>query len=223
MLNSEKKMLRLGLQFFAAEGAGDGGTPTTGTTETTTAATETTSTETTPAATETAMTSEEIKRLIQQSVDTRTADLGKKISELRRENETLKKANMTAEQIAQAEKEEFERQKSEVEKQRREIHAHRVVAAAGFGTDADAVVDIVLGDTDERTDERLKNFKALVDRLVAARVSETFKNNGRVPNGSQTTTETKPEMSIAERLGKAKAEQAKQSNTILEHYIGGKK
>ena len=61
------------------------------------------------------------------------------------------------EQIAQADKEEFEKQKAEVELGKRQIHAHRVVAAAGYGENAEAVVDIVLGDTDNL--EYKINFK----------------------------------------------------------------
>lgn len=196
---------------------------TTATAEATATNTTSETTPVTPAATDTVLSSEDIKKIIQQTVDKQTAHFGKKISELTKENETLKRANMTAEQIAQADKEEFERQKAEVEKQKREIHAHRAVAAAGYGSDADAVVDIVLSDTDEKTDERLKNFKSLVDKMVAAQVKATFKANGREPNGAQSTTETKPENNIAEKLGKARAAQAKQSNDILNHYIGGRK
>lgn len=217
--NTERKMLRLNLQFFGADGEG-GGTPAGEGAPTATVETPVT---TPPTATETVLSSEEIKKIIQQTVDKQTAHFGKKISELTKENETLKRANMTAEQIAQADKEEFERQKAEVEKQKREIHAHRAVAAAGYGTDADAVVDIVLGDTDEKTDERLKNFKALVDKMVAAQVKATFKANGREPNGANTAAETKPENSVAQKLGEARAAREKQSNDILNHYIGGKK
>ena len=221
--NTERKLLRLNLQFFGAEGAGEGGTPAAGApaAEGTPAATETPAAD--PKAADTVLSSEDIKKIIQQTVDKRTADLGKKISDLTKENETLKRANMTAEQIAQADKEEFEKQKAEVEKQKREIHAHKAVAAAGYGTDADAVVGIVLGDTDEATDKRLNDFKALVDKLVAAKVQETFKANGRTPNGAQTATDTKTENTIAQKLGEARAAKTKQSNDILNHYIGGKK
>lgn len=221
--NTERIMSRIGLQFFAADtGAGDGGTPAGEGAQTATAAPATETPAADSKAADTVLSSEDIKKIIQQTVDKRTADLGKTISELKKENENLKRANMTAEQIAEADKAEFERQKAEVEQQKREIHAHRVVAAAGYGADAEAVVDIVLGDTDDKTDERLKNFKALVDKMVAAQVKATFKANGREPNGAQGTTETKPD-NIAEKLGKARAEQAKQSNDILNHYIGGRK
>ena len=220
--NTERKLMRLNLQFFGADGEG-GGTPAAEETPAAGAPAATEPPATDPKTADTVLSSEDIKKIIQQTVDKRTADLGKKISDLTKENETLKRANMTAEQIAQADKEEFEKQKAEVEKQKREIHAHRAVAAAGYGTDADAVVDIILGDTDDKTDERLNNFKALVDKMVAAQVQATFKANGREPNGATAATETKPENSVAQKLGEARAAREKQSNDILNHYIGGKK
>lgn len=173
----------------------------------------------------TALSSEEIQKMIQSSVDAKTASLGKTIADLKKENETLKKANMTAEQIQQADKEEFERQKAEVELGKRQIHAHKVVAAAGYGDNAEAVVEIVLGDTDENTDQKLKNFKSIVDKLVADTVAKTFKENGRNPNGGGNAggseEKDKKDTSLAEKLGKQKADQAKNSNDILKHYYGG--
>lgn len=202
--------------------------------EVTTTATETTET-TTSQATETtesqqksepALSSEAIQKMIQSAVDSKTAALGKTIAELREQNKTLQKANMTAEEIQKADKEEFEKQKAEVELGKRQIHAHRVVATAGYGENAEAVVDIILGDTDEKTDERLKNFKSLVDKIVAEKVQKTFKENGRNPNGGSTggtDDKDKKDLSIAEKIGKKAAETAKKSNAILDHYYGGKK
>ena len=171
----------------------------------------------------TVLSSEEIKKLIQKTVDQRTAEYGKKIATLQEENKTLKKANMTAEEIQKADKEEFEKQKAEVELQKRQIHAHRVVASAGYGDRADEVVDIVLGETDEKTDERLKNFKSLIDKIVADTVAKTFKENGRTPNGGNTAggDDTKKENNIAAEIGKKQAEMQKKSNDILKHYYGG--
>lgn len=170
------------------------------------------------------LSSEDIQKMIQSTVDQKTADLGKTIAALKKENADLKKANMTAEELQKAEKEEFEKQKAEVELQKRQIFAHKAVATAGYGDNAEAVVDIVLGDTDEKTTERLQNFKSLVDKLVSETVEKTFKANGRVPNGAGNggadTKETK-ENELAKELGKKAAETAKQSNDILKHYYGG--
>lgn len=195
-------------------------------TETTAQATTqaTTTTESNQQTTETVLSSESIQKMIQSTVDSRTAELGKTIAELKKENETLKRANMTAEQIQKADKEEFEKQKAEVELGKRQIHAHRVVASAGYGDNADAVVDIILGDTDEKTDERLNNFKSIIDKIVSEKVQKTFEQNGRNPNGGSTSSsEEKSDTSIAEKIGKRAAETAKKSNEILNYYYGGKK
>ena len=192
--------------------------------ETNQQAAQTTTTETQSKAEETVLSSEAIQKMIQSTVDKKTAELGKTIATLKQENETLKKANMTAEEIQKADKEEFERQKAEVELQKRQIYAHRAVATAGYGDNAEAVVDIVLGDTDEKTDERLKNFKSLIDKIVADKVQQTFKENGRNPNGGGNgSSEENKDTSIAEKIGKNKAETAKKSNEILNYYYGGKK
>lgn len=188
----------------------------------TNAATAAANTEAKEKAEQTVLSAEDIQKLIQKTVDQRTADYGKKIATLQEENKTLKKANMTAEEIQKAEREEFEKQKAEVELGKRQLHAHRVVAGAGYGDNADEVVEMVLGDSDERTDERLKNFKALVDKLVADTVKKTFETNGRTPNsGNSNGGNEKKENGFAAELGKKQAETLKQSNDILKHYYGG--
>lgn len=193
--------------------------------DTTTSGSTSASTETKDQKTENVLSSADIQKMIQSTVDSRTAELGKTIADLKRENSELKKANMTAEEIQKADKEEFERQKAEVEFQKRQIYAHRIVSNAGYGENAEAVVDIILGDTDEKTKERLQNFKSLVDKIVAETVQQTFKANGRVPNGAKADSgkaENKYE-SIAERLGKKTAETNEKSNSVLSYYLGGKK
>lgn len=219
LISKAERMLRLNLQFFGEDGAGDNGAGAEGATNDEGAKNDGAKNDGNKA-TETVLSSEAIQKLIQKTVDERTADLGKKISDLRKENETLKKANMTAEEIAKADKEEFEKQKAEVELQKRQIHAHKAVATAGFGDDAEAVVNLVLGDTDENTDKRLADFKSLVDKLVAAQVDKTFKANGRNPKGAgNSNSEGGNETNIAEQLGKQTAESTKQANDVLKHYL----
>ena len=168
------------------------------------------------------LSSEEIRRLIQKTVDSRTADFGKKISELQRENANLKKANMTAEELQKAEREEFERSKAEVELAKRQIYAQGIVCEAGFGNDVAEVVNLVIGKTDDETSEKLTAFKGLVDKIVAKQVEATFKSNGRIPNGGNSAEEKKTG-GIAEKIGKERAEQAKRSDEVMKFYLGGKK
>lgn len=181
--------------------------------------TETKATETNGQEGSKALSQEEIQKLIQSTVDTKTAELGKTIATLKKENADLKKANMTAEQLKEAEKKEFEEQKAAFELQKRQLFAQGIVAKAGYGNDVEAVVDFVISDTDANTEKRLEAFKSLVDKIVSETVEQKFKANGRVPNGGNTTTagETK-NTTIAEQLGKARADQQKQAEDVFKHY-----
>ena len=170
------------------------------------------------------MTAEEINKLIQSGIDKSTAELGKKIATLQKENETLKKEKMTADELKEFEM--SERQKALDEKERvvteqaNRIYAIKAANAAGLDLGKDLErLDLIMGDNEEIINTKVKAVKAMIDTLVAEKVSQTFKTNGRDPNGGKTTTEAKG--SIAERLGKTRAEQQKKSNDVLSHYLGG--
>lgn len=224
MLNGKKKMLRLDLQFFGAEGGTEGGTGgegvATGTTPETTTTTETKSS-----------TTEDIQQIVQRQVqsqlDRLMADERKKNAALQKQVDQLTRDKMSSEDRRKLEMQEREEELAERERaithQKNLIYAQQAVTKAGYGDSLEAVVDFVMGDSEEKTDTRVAAFKALVDRLVAAQVESTFKAKGRTPNGATPATETKPEGGIAEKLGKARAAQTKQSNEILSHYTGGKK
>lgn len=220
LIRNSERLLRLNLQFFGGEG--DGGTAATGDN---TATENNTAAETgDDKAKDTVLSSEAIQKMIQSTVDNRTAELGKTIASLKKENEQLKKANMTAEQIAQAEREEFETQKAEVEFQKREIYAHKVVAKAGYsGDDAQSVVDIVLSKTDEETADKLQKFTAIVDKVASQKVDKLYSTNGRDPKASHSNTDGNKTINIAEKLGKQTAEADKQAQDVLQHYLGGNK
>ena len=81
------------------------------------------------------------------------------------------------------------------------------------------LVDFVMGADEDTIKERVTAFKALVDRFVTAKVDQTFKANGRVPNGGNGGGEKTD--NIAVELGKKAAETAKKSDEILKHYYGG--
>lgn len=177
-----------------------------------------------------ALSAEEIKKLIQSSTDRATADLGKQIAALKKENADLKKKNMTAEEVKKLEDEEREKTLAAREKdlQDRENRLFAIKAIKEIGLDdgserAMSIVDFVLADKQEDITERVKTFHALVQSIVSAQVDAKFKSIGRTPNGATQSTETKKETSVAETLGKRRAEQAKQSNDVLNMYLGGKK
>lgn len=176
------------------------------------------------------LTAEEIKKLIQSSTDRATADLGKQIAALKKENETLKKQNMTAEEAKKFEVEEREKTLAAKEKDLldRENRLFAIKAIKEIGLDdgserALSLVDFVMAEKQEDITERVKAFNALVQGFVTAQVDAKFKSIGRTPNGSTQSTESKKETTVAETLGKRRAEQAKQSNDVLNMYLGGKK
>lgn len=173
---------------------------------------------------DTVLSSDEIRKLIQSTVDKQTAAFGKTIAGLKKENEQLKKANMTAEELQKTaleeQKAEFERERAEFQQQKLLNHAQNITAKAGYGEDMEDVVSLVLRDDEEKTAEMLDKLSKLLEKRIAADRTKTFKEYGREPKGSRPATETK-ENNIAIELGKKRAENAKQSRSILEHYIGG--
>ena len=176
------------------------------------------------------LSAEEIRKLIQASTDRATADLGKQIAALKKENETLKKQNMSAEEVKKFEIDEREKTIAAKEKDLldRENRLFALKAIKEIGLDdgserALELVDFVMADKQDTITERVKAFNTLVQGFVSAQVDAKFKAIGRTPNGATQTTETKKETSVAETLGKRRAEQAKQSNTVLNYYLGGKK
>jgi len=227
----------LNLQFFAADnGGGDGGTATGAAAENTAAATTaagqsaTTEQKNEQNAENKALSAEDIKKLIQSSTDRATAELGKQIAALKKENSELKKQNMSAEEVKKLEAEEREKTLAAREKDLldRENRLFAIKAIKEIGLDdgserALSLVDFVMAEKQEDITERVKAFNALVQGFVSAKVDEKFKSIGRTPNGAAQSAETKKETSVAETLGKRRAEQAKQSNDVLNMYLGGKK
>lgn len=170
------------------------------------------------------MTAEEINKLIQSGIDKHTSELGKTIAALKKENESLKKEKMTADELKEYEISERQKALDERDKQLTEqsnrLYAIKEANAAGLDLGKDLErLELVMGDSEEIIKAKVKAVKAMIDTLVAEKVAQTFKTNGREPNGGKTTTENKG--NIAERLGKARAEQQKKSNDVLNHYLGG--
>lgn len=212
-------------------------TTTTTTTETTNAgatATDTKATETETAKQQpenSALSTEAIEKLIQSRVDKANANLGKEIAALRKENEKLKKDSMTAEEVKQYEISEREKTLAAKEKdlldRENRLFAIKAIKEIGLDDGSErslALVDFVMADEQDKITERVKAFNALVQGFVSAKVDEKFKAIGRTPNGAAAqNTDTKKETSIAESLGKRRAEQAKKSNDVLNMYLGGKK
>ena len=223
--NAERKMLRLNLQFFGDDGNGDpagnpNGDPASG---------DPAGNPQEPPAAE-PLTAEAIEKLVQSRVDKITAELGKKNSTLQKELEKLKREKLSEEEIKKLEIADKEKALTEKENAllERENRLYAIKAIKEIGLDDGSqnsldLVDFVMATDEDTIKERVTAFKALVDRFVTAKVDETFKANGRVPNGGNGGGNggNDPKSNIAVELGKKAAEVAKKSNEILEHYYGG--
>lgn len=168
------------------------------------------------------ITTEMIDRLVQSRVDKATSDLGKTIAELKKENKTLKAASMTAEELQKQEQADFQKERAAFEMEKRQHFALKAVSNAGYSKRAENIASIVLGETNEATENNLKAFTEVVQEAVREEIEKKFKSMGRNPNGTNLPNgRDSQEESIAERLGKRQAEQMKKSNDILKSYLGG--
>lgn len=173
-----------------------------------------------------------IEKLIQSAVDRATQKLGTENKKLRGELEAARKAKLSEDEIKQLEMEEKEkaiadRERALTEKENRLI-AIKEIKAAGLddGSDASlAIVDFVMAEDEEGIRERVKTFNALVERIVKTKVDGVFKANGRTPGvGTDSAANAGGKNdSIAARLGKNAANTTKAAQTVLDHYLGGKK
>ena len=170
-----------------------------------------------------------IEELIQKAVDRATNKLGNDNKKLRESLTKLQKEKLSADELKAVELQEKEAEINEreaklQEKINREF-ALKAIKDAGLddgGSNSLKLIDFVVCDTEDATLERVKAFNELVNTFVKAEVDKTFKTNGRNPNGLSNTTDSKDTSSVAEQLGKIRAETVQKSNDILKHYLGGK-
>ena len=172
---------------------------------------------------------DEVEKLINSAVDRATNKLGNVNKQLRNDLEKERKKNLSDKELKDLElreKEEAlaERERALTEKENRLI-AIKAIKEVGLddGSDASlAIVDFVMAEDEDGIKERAKTFKALVDSIVQSKVNGVFKSNGRTPGvgtdsaGSQTD-------SFATQMGKNTANANKTAQSVLNHYIGGKK
>lgn len=224
-----KKLLRISMQFFAEggdAGTGDAGSGSDGKADngTGTQGNGAEGNNSNGSNTNTA----DLDKLVQARADKQTAELGKKIAALQKELDKERKANMTAEQVqklemSEKEKELAEREKMLLDKENR-LLAIKAIKAAGLDDGSDKaleLVDFVIADNEEAINNKVKTFGELVKKFVAAEVDKTFKKNGRNPNSGSGCGDDSGNKnnSVAEKLGKARAEKQKTTNDVLKHYL----
>lgn len=167
------------------------------------------------------------ERLLQARLDKAMAEERKKNANLTKELEKMKREKMNADELKKYDDEKrandlAEREKTIAEKENR-YYAITALKKAGLDDGSETVLelaDLVMGaDTDE-TDTRIATLNKLVTKVVDSKVNERFKSYGRVPNGGNSSgSEGKEKNTLAEKLGKQRAEQNRKSNDILKHYM----
>lgn len=134
------------------------------------------------------LTEEEFNKRIQSAVDRATNKLGNEKKRLEEQISQLKKEKMSDEERKAFELNEKEEQLKEreaqiLEKENR-LYTIKALKEAGLDDGSSSSLELsefVLADTQDKIDTRIKAFKKLLDKMVAAEVDKTFKKNGSKP------------------------------------------
>lgn len=173
---------------------------------------------------------DDFDRLLQARLDKAMAEERKKNAALTKEIEKMKREKMTADELKKYDDEKraielAEKEKAIAERENR-YYAVTALKKAGLDDGSETVLalaDLVMGADTTETDSRIETLNKLVTKIVDSKVDERFKGFGRVPNGgSNSSTDGNNKNTLAEKLGKQKAEQNKKSDDILKHYLGGR-
>lgn len=168
-----------------------------------------------------------LEQLIQSAVDRATNKLGNENKKLRSQLDELVKQKMTDEERIelerQQEREQFEQEKAQFLEEKNKLFAVNALAKAELNIETDklpSLIALVMGKDETAISENVRNLSDIVKTLVASKVEETFKNNGRSPSGSgnEGQKDNDKGSTIAERLGKERAEQEKRSREILDKF-----
>lgn len=180
---------------------------------------------------------DDLDKIVQSRVERLMAEERKKSVAMQKELEKLRKEKLSADELKQLEIDEREKalaaKQKEISEKENRIFAIQAIKDAGLddGGDTTALVDLVVAGLDAGLEEaedsitdKVKAVKDFIDKKVAAEVDKTFKDNGRNPNGAGNGSggDNKND-SVAEKLGKQRAEQNKKANDVLKFYTGGNK
>lgn len=131
---------------------------------------------------------ETIERIVQSRVDKLMAPERKKSAENEKKYKALQKQLMTADEVKQAEIAEKEqalaaREKELQDRLNREF-AQKALREAGLDDGSEsafALADFVMGEDEDEIKGKVKTFKGLFDKMVAAEVDKRFKAAGYTP------------------------------------------
>lgn len=176
---------------------------------------------------------ENIQSLIQSAVDRATNKLGNENKDLRKQLDDLRKAKLTDDEVKKLELEEklklLEDKEKEIKRKELEMFALKSVKELGLDDGSDtalSLVEVLMGADEESITANTKTFKTLVDKAVESQVKQRFKESGRdIGKGGSEDKGDGDEgkgTDIAVELAKATAENNKNTQSILNHYSGGK-
>lgn len=131
---------------------------------------------------------EALEKIIQSRVDKQLASERKKSAENERKYKALQKQILTADQLKEAEMAEKEaalaaREKELNDRLNREF-AQKALREAGLDDGSETafgLVDFVIADDEDEIKTKVKTFKELYDKAVAAEVDRRFKEKGYTP------------------------------------------
>lgn len=175
--------------------------------------------------------SSSIEKLIQSAVDRATNKLGNENKSLRKQLDELVKKQLTDEERVELERkqerESFEQEKAQFLEEKHRLFAINKLSEADIKVTSDklpGLVSLVTGGDEETISQNVKALSDVINLIVAAKVEETFKENGRSPSGAggdggQKENKNKGEI-FAEKLGKERVEQEKKARAILDKFTG---
>lgn len=220
--NTDRALLRLGLQYFAADEGADGAPEGTGGTAD--------GADGTPNADPAKQDGDALDKVIQSRVDRLMAEERKKNADLQKKYDKLVKEKMSDEEVKKLEADEREKalaaKERELKDRENKLYAIKAIKEVGLDDGSDKaleLVDLIIHDDEKVMEARAKTLSDLVKRLVSAEVDKTFKANGRDPHGAKGgagKAEGK-DVTLAEKLGKSAAESNAKTNEVLKHYLGG--
>lgn len=239
-MTKARNMLPLNIQFFAesaSTGGSDAQSTATGSTADASSAKVTTESNYTPngqsssnEANKASESNSTLEKLIQSAVDRATNKLGNENKTLRAQLDDIMKQKLTDDERIELERkqerEQFEQEKAQFIAEKNRLHAVTALAKADLGVGSDkleTLVSLVIGKDEKEINENVKNLSNIVKELVAGKVDQKFKDNGRVPAGSgvKDAKGKNEASSIASKLGKSVKEANEKSADILKYYTGG--
>jgi hypothetical protein len=168
---------------------------------------------------------ERIEKLAQARAESMLDKLGKTNSKLEKELKKLRREKLSAEELRELEIREREEQiatkAQEVRDKENRLYAISALKTAGLdngSNDALSLVELVLGDDETAIDTKVNALKAVIDKMVESKVGEAIKSHGRVPGTGNTKPTGSGDKTIAEKLGKSRADAQKKYDDVLKHY-----